>query len=260
MGGYFDPAGFCKKGDEPGFRNLRAAEIKHGRVAMMAAVGAVAQHYIKFPGFDSVPAGLSAVLTPPGGYGMIALFLAAGALELGIWTESPSKEPGNFGDPFRVGRDDTEMRSRELNNGRMAMISVLGIFAAEMMTGKDAIEQFGLSAVSGRAGLYNSGRSTFVGSASVGQRAARGRIAAMATASEDAPPPFNPAEQVGAMAPMGYFDPLGFCKVGDEAGFRNLRAAELKHGRVAMMAAVGAVAQHFIKFPGFESVPAGLSA
>merc|ERR1712039_954183 len=70
--GFFDPAGFCKKGDESGFRNLRAAEIKHGRVAMMAAVGAVAQHYIKFPGFDSVPAGMSAVLTPPGSYGMIA--------------------------------------------------------------------------------------------------------------------------------------------------------------------------------------------
>merc|ERR1711908_141107 len=96
--GYFDPLGFSKVGDESGFRNLRAAEIKHGRVAMMAAVGAVAQHYIKFPGFESVPAGLSAVLTPPGSYGMIALFLVAGALELGAWTEAPSKEPGNFGD------------------------------------------------------------------------------------------------------------------------------------------------------------------
>ena len=37
-----------------------------------------------------------------------------------------------------------EMRMNELNNGRMAMISVLGIFAAEMATGKDAIQQFGL--------------------------------------------------------------------------------------------------------------------
>merc|ERR1719356_722739 len=64
--GYWDPAGFCKKGDESGFRTLRAAEIKHGRVAMMAAVGAVVQHYVKFPGFEKAPAGLSAVLTPPG--------------------------------------------------------------------------------------------------------------------------------------------------------------------------------------------------
>merc|ERR1719150_3191223 len=114
--GYFDPAGFSKKGDESGFRTLRAAEIKHGRVAMMAAVGAVAQHYIKFPGFESVPSGLSAVLTPPGSYGMVLLFLVAGVLELGLWTEAPSKEPGNFGDPLGLGQYGEEMRAREINN------------------------------------------------------------------------------------------------------------------------------------------------
>merc|ERR1712203_800935 len=74
------------------------------------------------------------------------------------------------------------------------------------------------------------------------------------------PPPFNPSKQVGAMAPLGFFDPLGFSKVGDKEGFNNLRAAEIKHGRVAMMAALGAVVQHFVKFPGFEKVPAGLGA
>merc|ERR1719502_1354079 len=79
-------------------------------------------------------------------------------------------------------------------------------------------------------------------------------------AETPSPLSFNPALQLGAMAPLGYFDPLGFSKAGDEAGFRNLRAAEIKHGRVAMMAAVGGVAQHYIKFPGFEKVPAGLAA
>merc|ERR1711874_132351 len=64
------------------------------------------------------------------------------------WQESPEKEPGNFGDPLGLNLNvyNTDMRSKELNNGRMAMISVLGIFAAELATGKDAIEQFGLSA------------------------------------------------------------------------------------------------------------------
>merc|ERR1719382_83909 len=71
---------------------------------------------------------------------------------------------------------------------------------------------------------------------------------------------FDPAVQLGAMAPLNYWDPAGFCKKGDESGFRTLRAAELKHGRVAMMAAVGAVAQHYIKSPGFESVPATTSS
>merc|ERR1719382_1025077 len=83
----------------------------------------------------------------------------------------------------------------------------------------------------------------------------------MATASEAAPPPpFDPAAQLGVTAPLGFFDPLGFAKVGDEAAFRNLRAAELKHGRVAMMASVGAVVQHFVQFPGFGDVPKGLGA
>merc|ERR1712146_253855 len=64
----------------------------------------------------------------------------------------------------------------------------------------------------------------------------------------------------GAMAPLGFFDPAGFSKVGDEEGFRNLRPAELKHGRVAMMAALGFVAQQYVKLPGFEKVPAGVGA
>ena len=141
--GYFDPAGFCKKGDVAGFRNLRAAEIKHGRVAMMAAVGAVVQHYVKFPGFEKVPTGLDAVEVAPGTYGFAALFAAAGALELGAWTEDPSREPGNFGDPAGLNQYTEDMRNRELNNGRMAMFAALGIIAANIVTGKDAIEQFG---------------------------------------------------------------------------------------------------------------------
>ena len=37
-----------------------------------------------------------------------------------------------------------EMREREINNGRFAMFAAIGIIAAELYTGKDAIEQFGL--------------------------------------------------------------------------------------------------------------------
>merc|ERR1712118_318546 len=119
--GFFDPLGFSKVGDKEGFRNLRAAELKHGRVAMMAAVGAVAQHYIKFPGFEKVPAGLAAVTTPPGSYGVLALILLSGVMELAVWTQDPKKEVGDFGDPVGLGMYDLDMRNRELNNGRMAM-------------------------------------------------------------------------------------------------------------------------------------------
>jgi len=141
--GFFDPAGFSKVGDEKGFNNLRAAEIKHGRVAMMAALGAVAQHYIKFPGFEKVPAGLSAVVTAPGTYGFIALLLVGAGLELAVWVQDPEKEPGNFGNPVGWGSYDDEMRNKEINNGRFAMFAALGIIAADLLTGKDAVQQFG---------------------------------------------------------------------------------------------------------------------
>merc|ERR1712014_517157 len=89
--GFFDPAGFSKKGDESGFRIKRAAEIKHGRVAMMAALGAVVQHYVKFPGFEKVPAGLSAVTSAPGTYGFIALLVLGAGFEVAIWKQDPAK-------------------------------------------------------------------------------------------------------------------------------------------------------------------------
>jgi len=267
--GYFDPLGFCKVGDEVGFRNLRAAEIKHGRVAMMASIGALGQHYVQLPGFESVKGTFGAMLTGEGVLGFFVLFAASGVLEL-AWRENPRKEPGNFGDPFGLKMYDEEMRSKEINNGRMAMITVLGIFAAEVATGKDAVSQFGLFAFNNPRALAPQARGTMrlAGSTTAASSSTRSGKAFAATVASEAPaaiadeeepvappppPPFDPAKQIGAMDPLGYFDPLGFCKVGDEAGFQKLRAAEIKHGRVAMMASIGAIGQHFLRLPGFES-------
>ena len=36
------------------------------------------------------------------------------------------------------------MRNRELNNGRFAMVAITGIVVAELVTGKDAVQQLGL--------------------------------------------------------------------------------------------------------------------
>ena len=41
---------------------------------------------------------------------------------------------------------------------------------------------------------------------------------------------FSPEAQIGVTEPLGFFDPAGFCK--DEASFKDLRAKELKHGRI----------------------------
>jgi Chlorophyll A-B binding protein len=43
----------------------------------------------------------------------------------------------------------------------------------------------------------------------------------------------------GAIAPLGYFDPLGFCNGRELAGVKRFREAEIMHSRVAMMATVG---------------------
>ena len=117
------------------------AEIKHGRAAMMALWGVV-QHFVSSP-TSTTSAGHAAVNTAPGSYGFIALFLIAGAVELGLWTEQDNKAPGDFGDPLGLGQYTEDMRNRELNNGRAAMFAAIGIIAAELYTGKDAIEQFG---------------------------------------------------------------------------------------------------------------------
>jgi hypothetical protein len=151
--GFFDPAGFSKVGDEEGFRKLRTAEIKHGRVAMMAAVGAVVQHYLQFPGFQSVPKGILAVTDGSGIAGFAALTVVSGALEILLWKEDPSKSVdsiGDYGNPLQLGvgtplGEGEDMRNRELNNGRAAMFAAVGIIIAELLTGKDGMQQLGFS-------------------------------------------------------------------------------------------------------------------
>jgi len=141
--GFFDPLGFCKVGDEEGFRNLRSAELKHGRVAMMASVGAVVQALLPGEG----PKGLGAVASAP--EGLAALVLVSGALELTIWKDDPAKgveSIGDFGNPLQLGigeplGESEDMKNRELNNGRAAMFATLGIIVAELATGKNALEQ-----------------------------------------------------------------------------------------------------------------------
>lgn len=43
----------------------------------------------------------------------------------------------------------------------------------------------------------------------------------------------------GAIAPLGFFDPLGFSKDKELSGAKRLREAEIMHGRVSMMAVIG---------------------
>ena len=42
-------------------------------------------------------------------------------------------------------------------------------------------------------------------------------------------------------APVGFWDPVGFTADGDVAAFKRRRSVELKHGRISMMATMGAL-------------------
>lgn len=144
--GFFDPLGFCNDIDRESFRRYRSAELKHGRVAMLASVGAVFAHFVRFPfmGVDEVPRGFyENVFRQPVSYGWDVLLLLTLFTELGWWEEVDDREPGDFGDPLNIGMYTEEMRNRELNNGRFAMFAAAGILFAEYFTGKDAVEQFG---------------------------------------------------------------------------------------------------------------------
>ena len=88
-------------------------------------------------------------------------------------------------------------------------------------------------------------------------RMARGSILKMSFESE-----------IGAQAPLGFWDPLNFLEGADQAKFDRLREVETKHGRIAQLAILG----HIVTTAGyripesitpgtdFTKIPAGLAA
>merc|ERR1719343_225789 len=146
--GFWDPAGFSKDRKLGAFR---AAELKHGRVCMVAFLGIVWSEK-SHPYFDAWGDGpfVSAVashFTPTAASNFWPAFWALTAghellLEL-YRTEGKTvhEHQGDLGfDPLGLKPKDPaelkELQTKELNNGRLAMISVMGIMAQELVTGK----------------------------------------------------------------------------------------------------------------------------
>ena len=72
--------------------------------------------------------------------------------------------------------------------------------------------------------------------------------------------------EVGAQAPLGFFDPLGLVKDGDQEKFDRLRYVEIKHGRICMLGVAGYLTTAAgIRLPGlisydgtkFSDIPGG---
>ncbi|CAK9037602.1 Fucoxanthin-chlorophyll a-c binding protein E, partial [Durusdinium trenchii] len=243
--GFFDPAGFTKDIDEKGFKKLRSIELRHARGAMMGSVGLLVQSVYKFPGFESVPSSLAAQWTEPGSNALWLLFCAIGCFDIGLspWKEDP-EDPGNFGDPLNLAKGNItdDIRNRELNNGRFAMFAFLGIVSAELYTGNSAIGQFATAPVktTTRAGAFCG--TSLMAKTERAEQSLQSRRA------------FDGSSLPGAIAPLGYFDPLGLS--GTQERFDKFRAAEVKHGRIAMLAILGAFAGHWATPLG---APAGIA-
>mmetsp|Transcript_4144 Transcript_4144/g.7571 ORF Transcript_4144/g.7571 Transcript_4144/m.7571 type:complete len:215 (-) Transcript_4144:58-702(-) len=144
----FDPLGFSDYYD-PKF--LREAEIKHGRICMLASLGWVYPEL--FPGAIPSPEGyftktnpLEAIWSIPT-LGVIQLVLLALVLEAISWNKvymEQERGPGEFGfDPLQLGTGSRKewMQSAEIKNGRLAMIGVLGFYHQSLLTGTGVIEQ-----------------------------------------------------------------------------------------------------------------------
>ena len=106
--GEFDPLGFSTQADEATVNWYRAAEIKHGRVAMLAMVGhIVTTAGIRLPGnidvagdkFSDYPAGLAALATMPL-FGVFQLIASIGWWDLKVWKQVEGSTPGDFGIPY----------------------------------------------------------------------------------------------------------------------------------------------------------------
>merc|ERR1712228_206982 len=69
------------------------------------------------------------------------------------------------------------------------------------------------------------------------------------------------ANELGAQAPLGFFDPLGLLDDADQSRFDRLREVEIKHGRVSMLAVVGYLTTEAgIRLPGMDPMGSGFKA
>merc|ERR1719201_2853806 len=152
--GFFDPIGFSTTVTGGKLLFYREVELKHGRVAMLAALGLLVgeQFHPLFGGDIDVPSYIAFQSTPlqsfwpavvvaiaiPEIFSVFSFQNPAGSEP---WTIRTEHKPGDFGfDPLGLKPTDPEefieMQTKELNNGRLAMIATAGMLAQELATGE----------------------------------------------------------------------------------------------------------------------------
>jgi len=146
--GFFDPAGFSETASPEAMLWFRAAELKHGRVAMLAFTGWIVNGFgLHFPGMLSKVEGVSfadlAKMSPIDAWEAVpesgrhqigaVIFLAEVVTELG-WSgeQLHYTKCGDTYDPlnglarYKTPEKMKEAQNKELANGRLAMIGMMG--------------------------------------------------------------------------------------------------------------------------------------
>jgi len=164
--GLFDPLGFAEKADGATLKRYREAELTHGRVAMLATLGFLVGEKVEGSSFlfDAQVSGPAIThLGQVPAFFWILLTISIGAAEqkrasIG-WVEPKnvpvskpgllrdSYVPGNLDfDPLGLKPEDPEeffaMQTKELQNGRLAMLAAAGFMAQELVDGKGILEHF----------------------------------------------------------------------------------------------------------------------
>ena len=149
--GEFDPLGFSSQVDEATVQWYRAAELKHGRVCMVAALGLLFAptnanfHWVPDSLFEEQ--GGIAALNKIGAErpeAILQILTAIAAVEVatlfrgGVSTGDLDWDPLNFKAKYT---DQDAMQLRELKNGRLAMLGTTAMLLQESISGKGVWEQ-----------------------------------------------------------------------------------------------------------------------
>jgi len=165
--GEFDPLGFLQGKDEMTVRRYREAEVTHGRVSMLASLGFLVGENFN-PLFDSKITGpaINHFQQVPGIFWTSIVFSIAMAegwrltygwsnpigenkandaseVQSDLFSFKAGYYPGDIGfDPLGLKPKEKAafdaMQTKELNNGRLAMIGIAGLVGQELATGTKA--------------------------------------------------------------------------------------------------------------------------
>jgi len=126
----FDPMGLSEIQQDLSY--ARWAELKHGRVAMLAIVGLVTQEYIHLPGAAYQNSDPFDAISTVGWDVNAQIFFTIGIVELSMFNKHyDGSEPGDLGWTlgFLRGKTTEEVmirKEQEIQHCRLAMIAILG--------------------------------------------------------------------------------------------------------------------------------------